>query len=394
MIIKAGTYRFKTDLLPLLIDNSYPQKFIKMRYTVSPITFEGVRVSTDNVFDGFFVGWTDDLGDSVVYQTYTYYNSDFSYFTVNIDDNSMSTLSIKCIVSDGAWYGDVGIDVEMIIPTFGQTINILEDFTPSDVDEEAFSTWFTENTTMLIKAGTYKWNDTISNPISFIEPNTVLEVSLPFNIYIGEETLSFVTIRIGQVDANRFVISYVLEGGTVINAYTISGTWEDFLQNITTTYDIYVPTNFGLWANDNWQEYSEEAPKRKFTRLYIGNTVASSGGKCFKRLTREEPKITDLTGTTWYVPSGWSATAGYGIYKVYFLIPEKNANTIWDELSLGYASRTYGKTTEANSICCLLSNSDRGTITSSSSFTITITGGTDVTNPDIIAWLSENGELQ
>ena len=105
-------------------------------------------------------------------------------------------------------------------------------------------------------------------------------------------------------------------------------------------------------------------------------------------------EITDLTNTTWYVPSGWSATAGYGIYKVYFLIPEKNADTIWDELSLGYAARTYGKTTEANSICCLLSNSDRGTITSSSSFTITITGGTDATNPDLIAWLQEYGELQ
>ena len=44
----------------------------------------------------------------------------------------------------------------------------------------------------------------------------------------------------------------------------------------TITYD---------WFTDNVREYTGEETIRKFTRLYIGATVATSGGRCFKRLT-------------------------------------------------------------------------------------------------------------
>ena len=112
--------------------------------------------------------------------------------------------------------------------------------------------------------------------------------------------------------------------------------------------------------------------------------------------TAESGEITDLTGTTWYVPSGWSTTAGYGLFNIKYSV-SSSAKSIslgsLTMLSIGY----YGTTS---------SQPGSGIITISpyprygymwyadGDFTFTFTGGTDVTNADLIAWLYAYGELQ
>jgi hypothetical protein len=96
--------------------------------------------------------------------------------------------------------------------------------------------------------------------------------------------------------------------------------------------------------------------------------------------------ITDLKGTTWYVPAGWTATAGYGSFSIHGKIDDYyTANPLY----IGYAfdEENMGFVPKANSIV------DHGFFswTSADSFTLSITGGADATAPDLIACLEANG---
>lgn len=102
--------------------------------------------------------------------------------------------------------------------------------------------------------------------------------------------------------------------------------------------------------------------------------------------------ITDLTNTKWNIPAGWTASAGYGQFNIdlYF---DDDDNYEFYSIYIGYGLSgvpgdfTYPST--SNSI--VFNGSSWSTYTSTSSFTITITGGSDVTNPDLISWLEDNG---
>lgn len=126
--------------------------------------------------------------------------------------------------------------------------------------------------------------------------------------------------------------------------------------------------------------------------------------------------ITDLTGTTWYVPSGWSASSGFGKFSItgsysYTWISSGNSfsyeitndYTLDNErcnLIIGYDYDGFNISQKSNCICVYeaYSNGNNAFQTfpnpNAVNITITFTGGTDVTNADLIAWLSENGELQ
>lgn len=104
-------------------------------------------------------------------------------------------------------------------------------------------------------------------------------------------------------------------------------------------------------------------------------------------------KVDNLTDTTWNVPAGWEAEAGYGEFD---LIGTCNHDGYDDSLSpfcIGYYIdfKMFSLKSLANSIVC---NSNPDSIVSSDNFILTIEGGTDVTNPKLIAWLSKYGELQ
>lgn len=118
---------------------------------------------------------------------------------------------------------------------------------------------------------------------------------------------------------------------------------------------------------------------------YAGEVVISN---------EEEPSLpvwngTDLTGTTWNVPAGWSATSSYGKFSLDYVYDGINLL----ELNIGYEI-DFGEAearVSAKSNTVMLSG--YGNVVSSMPFTVQITGGTDATNLRLITWLRQNGEL-
>lgn len=122
------------------------------------------------------------------------------------------------------------------------------------------------------------------------------------------------------------------------------------------------------------------------------NAYKMTNGEWVQISEADSGQITDLTGTTWYVPSGWSITNDFGTYNV--------------KGSISFNSSTSGlvedsfiqlKCYEAFSNLYLnytISSSRGNSIGSDKAFTISFTGGTDVTNPDLIEWLETYGTMQ
>ncbi len=105
----------------------------------------------------------------------------------------------------------------------------------------------------------------------------------------------------------------------------------------------------------------------------------------------ENVEITDLTGTTWHIPSGWTATAGYGDFYLEGSVTD-GTNT-YDNIYKWYIGYTFDA--EAYSFIGKANTTVfEGAIfpkfTSTDSFTLTITGGTDATNTSLISWLQAN----
>ena len=113
-------------------------------------------------------------------------------------------------------------------------------------------------------------------------------------------------------------------------------------------------------------------------------------------------EITDLTGTTWYVPSGWLASAGYGEFNV--SIDWTSPSNYYDrygasyKLLIGYEESAGVVVAADNKIRAYYSLSQSGgtyfyfdIISNSEALSFTITGGTDVTNADLITWLKTYG---
>lgn len=122
---------------------------------------------------------------------------------------------------------------------------------------------------------------------------------------------------------------------------------------------------------------------------YAGEVVISN---------EEEPSLpvwngTDLTGTTWNVPSGWTAAAGYGIFSNlnygFAINGENYGDSGWSWLCIGYYGSDIDWHSKTNSIAYSLPSE----ITNDSSITLTFNSGTDATNTSLISWLKTNGEL-
>lgn len=103
--------------------------------------------------------------------------------------------------------------------------------------------------------------------------------------------------------------------------------------------------------------------------------------------------ITDLTGTTWYVPAGWTATAGYGTFGVTVIV--NDIEGMCNSFAVGYYGMDYdtgGYVSSANGVSFWNAhNSSMTALKNSTALTIIITDGDDTTNPDLIAWLQANG---
>ena len=140
----------------------------------------------------------------------------------------------------------------------------------------------------------------------------------------------------------------------------------------------------------------------KLTKLNIGDSVASSGGRVWKKLSAKvalpEWNGIDLTGTTWYVPSGWSATSGYGKFNIADGQGDMQVDgedfTHGGYIGIGYALSGSMRYT-AKQDCFTFGESIMGWGggTNAQAFTITIDGGADATNSKLITWLKQYGEL-
>lgn len=151
-----------------------------------------------------------------------------------------------------------------------------------------------------------------------------------------------------------------------------------------------------------------------FTKLNLADIVATSGGKSFRKLSTEESipvwNGTDLTDTTWVfgntLISNYKTSFSYSINWDYVInydgTTETGTNTAF---ALTYSGGScYFPSTGAGA-CNLVDGhllyygyNKAPKVSSSSypnfeSFTVTFTGGQDVTNANLISWLKANATL-
>lgn len=138
-----------------------------------------------------------------------------------------------------------------------------------------------------------------------------------------------------------------------------------------------------------------------FTKLNVGDTVASSGTRVFKKLTTEEPlpiwNGTDLKGTTWIIPAGFTAEAGYGVFYVGGTAEFEDYifGTGFSRLYIGYdtentVSDGYDFPAPNTILVRALGYYKRD---NTKVMAFRFESGQDLTNTSLIQWLLENGEL-
>lgn len=137
-----------------------------------------------------------------------------------------------------------------------------------------------------------------------------------------------------------------------------------------------------------------------FKKLLVGDTVATSGTRVFKKLITEEPGLpiwngTDLKGTSWTIPAGWTAEAGYGVFDVSIMSRiEGDWEVSYTGLYIGYATENpLGETPFATANNILMVTLGYRSVDPSKGLNFRFLNGTDTTNPRLISWLLENGRL-
>lgn len=193
----------------------------------------------------------------------------------------------------------------------------------------------------------------------------------------GSTQLGYYVMTISENGGNYAIVTdsganIYYNSGVYMLGFTYSGNLKflGFATEPNATEPTYTIGDKFLWAANPNVNYGQDV-----TNLYI---------------------VESLEGTTWYVPSGWSATKKYGKFYIDFAIETSQIsqdNCI--DLAIGYNVWVEQgvKDGTANNISWANNGGGGGAITTTDSFTLSIIGGTDVTNPDLIAWLSEYGKL-
>ena len=107
-------------------------------------------------------------------------------------------------------------------------------------------------------------------------------------------------------------------------------------------------------------------------------------------------RITDLTNTTWSIQAGWEAEAGYGKFNIDVSVTN---DSYLGTVSLSSFYIGYNSLTNQYNDSIYLGydpgyDADLIMYPNYSAFSVTFTGGTDATNPELIAWVSKYGEQQ
>ena len=296
--IAAGTYRFKDKLtIPSWLTDKI---YIPIGFTTPTLWNTGDVAGVIIPSDG-----TD------IYDTCILLYSD-AVFAV-IYKNSENLSNIICYSEENAW-NDLASSLEKtgftnsdIANGYGQTVTVPSD-TVVDIDDDVFD-WLKENVvSTTIKAGTYRWNDVLTpstTAISASIPFTInckvtdIDTNDSFEVFAEGDSIIFYTDGLSDSVLFYNVISATPDLGAtfpqVSAVYNDGWDWvgsvvDDRIRNITVTKDTTVYDAFGAWFEANTEAVTTST--KKFTRLYLGDVAYSSGGKCFKRLTTEEPKRT------------------------------------------------------------------------------------------------------
>ena len=268
-VIKAGTYRFNDEI-------PYSTDYVVEGYL--PFTFPFLE--------------TYIITCSAIIETSLDSSLKLSYITESISpptDDFPTPQSVP-VYRAGAW-------------EFGQTITVTEDTAVSS----EFATWFNDNAVELKAiSGAWKFNNEITSiPYERFESSSTPDdreafldkygIDVPHyhvaesgigatltrlapavvvgDMYVdGVATVFTEELLIGAIldDTNEYVAIPVVPSGVAGYSFDLG------------TEPQYVPIDTYNWLLDN-----AKPALKKFTRLYIGNSVASSGGKCFKRLTEQ-----------------------------------------------------------------------------------------------------------
>ena len=112
-----------------------------------------------------------------------------------------------------------------------------------------------------------------------------------------------------------------------------------------------------------------------------------------------DPGLTTLEGTTFeFKANEWTANAGYGSFDLQFYVLDLNGSNfeyIFENfLRIGFGPDTSDDfpfpVARSNEIC--LWDSYPLYVTNSDSFIIQFVGGSDIADPDLISWVTENGK--
>lgn len=193
--------------------------------------------------------------------------------------------------------------------------------------------------------GIWEWNEVLVNDID-------IRVSLNFTAYNN------------SYDG----ISITVSGSNGMLVYAVDGIYSHYVYNTLSTG--WLPTDRIIDFGETEQTVSDE-----FYAWFTANSI--------------ELKVTDLTNTTWHVPSGWQAKHAYGTFAINYSVLYNSKSLESSTLGIGFDSGANDDGTN-----CIAFIPHNHMIYNGIAFTISITDGDDVANSDLIAWLSQYGELQ
>lgn len=212
----------------------------------------------------------------------------------------------------------------------------------------------------------------VTNAIQIEEPEVtdLTGTNWIFNQYIESALPSAKQINFTSNNTNYSSINCVLDHGYAL------------------TYNIIYIYQAGAWTT---------TPPQNVISISSGTDATDADLISWLQANATQVPVTDLTNTKWVIKDNYTATAGYGTYELTIIeITTAEGTTIhedggingYDALYIGYKwDRERGPVFNADSYL-FMSQID------STTKIFTIGGGTDATNPDLIAWLSQNAELQ
>ena len=228
---------------------------------------------------------------------------------------------------------------------------------------------------------------------------------------------SFVVEKIKEIGAMLFGSKEVVEQNTAdigdmsqleteeATTFSLRGTEEETTyQEEPTTYSVRSTPRTLVGAINNVHrriQAMEETPYQSSVDENLETGSKEIVGAINELNKKINPRPTYLKGKTYYIPSGWEATAGYGKFDVECDVSVSGNNLTRTRFSLGYKVTSSGLLPQfsplANSI--IVDNGVRLTITdyyvfdNTNSFTITFNDG-NTTNTSLIDWVTTWGVLQ